>query len=76
MSDFTWHLMDEEAPEYGTNDYVVMGTRGALYVASKYSKYSQDGKGAYFYIPNRRDSFMDGKSVLAWAEIPPLEVDG
>lgn len=74
MSDFTWHLMDEKQPEYGHNDYVVMGTRGALYVASEYSKYSQDGKGAYFYIPNRRDNFMDSKSVLAWAEIPPLEV--
>ena len=74
MSDFTWHLMDERQPEYGHNDYVVMGTRGALYVASEYSKYSQDGKGAYFYIPNRRDNFMDKKQVLAWAEIPPLEV--
>lgn len=75
MSGFQWHLMVDEAPEYGTNDYVVMGTRGALYVASEYSKYSQEGKGAYFYIPNRRDNFVDSKSVLAWAVIPPLEVD-
>ena len=74
MSDFTWHLMAEEAPEYGANDYVVMGTRGALYVACEYKKYSAEGKGAYFYIPNRRNSFMDSKQALAWAEIPPLEV--
>ena len=75
MNDFAWHLMTEEAPEYGVNDCLVMGLRGGLYVASEYSKYSAEGKGAYFYIPNRRDNFMDSKSVLAWAEIPPLEVD-
>ena len=74
MSNFEWHLMAEEAPEYGANDYVVMGTRGALYVASSYNKYSVDGKGAYFYIPNKRDNLMDSKQVLAWAEIPTLEV--
>ena len=47
----------------------------ALYAASEHSKYSAEGNGAYFYIPNRRDNFMDSKSVLAWAEVPPLEVD-
>ena len=66
--------MADEAPEYGTNDYVVMGMRGAMYLASEFSKYSAEGNGAYFYIPNRRSNFMDEKQVLAWAEIPPLEV--
>lgn len=74
MSEFKWHLMAEEQPEYGENDYLVMGIRGALYVACKYDRYSAGGKGEYFYIQNNRSNFMDSEKVLAWAEIPPLEV--
>lgn len=71
MSDFTWHLMDEKQPEQRENDYLVMGLRGGLYLSNGY-----DEKGAFFYLPNHRQKhFMDSKSVLAWAEIPPLEVD-
>lgn len=74
MSSFEWHEMKDSEPSLGSGNYVVLGTRGGLYVASDYSRYSQSGRGTYFYIPNRRDNFMDSSSVKAWAEIPPLEV--
>lgn len=74
MSDFTWHLMDEKQPEQRENDYLVMGLRGGLYLASGYEHLEDKPERSYFYIPNRRDNFMDSRSVLAWAEIPPLEV--
>lgn len=71
VSAFKWHLMAEEAPEQRENDYLVMGLRGGLYLANGY-----DEKGAFFYLPNHRQKhFMYRSKVLAWAEIPPLEVN-
>jgi hypothetical protein len=52
VSGFQWHLMADEAPEYGTKDFVVMGMRGAMYLASKFIA-GEFSEYAYFYIPHR-----------------------
>lgn len=70
MSEFKWHLMLNERPERGKNDYIVMGVKGGLYLAPRFEGYDdkewfRDTRGNHHY-PSK---------VLAWAEIPPLEVD-
>lgn len=74
MSNFTWHLMDEEAPEQRENDYLVMGLRGGLYLANGFEHLNDKPERSYFYIVNHKHHWLWSEKVLAWAEIPPLEV--
>lgn len=70
MSEFKWHKPEDELPEFGEGDYLLMGKRGALYVACEFQPYSFDSEQAYFYVQNNRYQFLDVKKVKAWAEIP------
>lgn len=70
MSDFTWHKMADEQPTNSNVTYVIVGKRGAMYLASLYVWQS----GALeFYIKNNRDPWMKFDKVEAWAEIPPFK---
>lgn len=75
MSEFKWHLMADEAPEYGERDYLVMGHKGGFQLAKGYRK-SRVWDGTYFYCTkgDRGRKRIEAKDVHAWAEIPPLEV--
>ena len=72
MSDFTWHLMADEWPEKGKNDYIVMGTKGWLYLAPRFEGYGDSDDDVWFC--DTRGRHHHPSKVLAWAEIPPLEV--
>lgn len=74
MSDFTWHLMDEKQPEQRENDYLVMGLRGGLYLSNGYERLEDKPERSYFYIVNNKHHWLWAEKVLAWAEIPALEV--
>ena len=73
MSDFTWHMMDEGWPEKGKNDYIIMGIRGGLYLAPRFEGYGDTDDTVWFR--DTRGNHHHPSQVLAWAEIPPLEVD-
>lgn len=67
---FKWHLMSEETPEKGRKNYIIMGTKGGIYLAPMVCGYHdetwfKDSRGRHHYP----------KEVKAWAEIPPLEVN-
>ena len=71
MSNFKWHLMADEKPEKGKSDYIVMGPKGGLYLAPRF-----EGYGDKVWFRDTRGNLHYPSDVLAWAEIPPLEVDG
>lgn len=70
MSELKWHLMDDKQPEHEKNDYLVLGVRGGLYLANTYVN---ERWGNYFR--ESHGHHIDVDKVLAWAEIPPMEVD-
>lgn len=74
MSEFKWHLMVDERPERGKNDYIIMGIRGGLYLAPRFEGYGDTEDTVWFR--DTRGNHHHPSQVLAWAEIPPLEVDG
>jgi hypothetical protein len=67
MAEFIWHKMSEESPYVGKGHYILLGSRGAMYYANEFNEHG------IFYVPNTRDGSKSVKSVVAWAEIPPLE---
>ena len=73
MSEFKWHLMADEKPEKGKGDYIVMGPKGGLYLAPRFEGYGNDGDEVWFR--DTRGNHHYPSEVLAWAEIPTLEVD-
>lgn len=73
MSNFKWHLMADEKPEKGKSDYIVMGLKGGLYLASRFEGYGDKGDEVWFR--DTRGNHHYPSKVLAWAEIPPLEVE-
>ena len=75
MAEFKWHLMDEEMPEYGVKDYLVMGPKGSLRVARGFHQGHLGPLGAYFHGSSIWSYIIEADEVYAWAEIPPLEVD-
>ena len=72
MSKFRWHLMADEKPETGKNDYIVMGLKGGLYLATRFEGYGNDDDKVWFR--DTRGNHHHPPKVLAWAEIPTLEV--
>ncbi len=73
MSNFKWHLMADERPKKGKSDYIVMGPKGGLYLATRFEGYGDKGDEVWFR--DTRGNHHYPSDVLAWAEIPPLEVD-
>jgi hypothetical protein len=73
MSGFTWHLMADGWPEKGKNDYIIMGINGGLYLAPRFEGYGDTEDTVWFR--DTRGNHYHPSQVLAWAEIPPLEVD-
>jgi len=73
MSGFTWHLMADGWPEKGKNDYIIMGIKGGLYLAPRFEGYGDTEDTVWFR--DTRGNHHYPAQVLAWAEIPPLEVD-
>lgn len=59
-----WHEMTKEQPTDNDVRYLLMGNGGGLYVG--YLR----ANGKLFYIPNNRSSYLEIKSVKAWAVIP------
>ena len=64
-----WHKISDGQPEIGET-VVLVGRRGGMYLGSR-KKYP--GGGDYYYVPNRRDAFLDAKQVVAWHEIEPWD---
>jgi len=74
MTEFKWHLMAEEAPEYGMGEYLVMGPKGGLKLAHGYVMGHYGPLGSYFKTSVSGYDCIKAEKVHAWAEIPPLEV--
>lgn len=72
VNDFTWHLMADGWPEKGKNDYIIMGIKGGLYLAPRFEGYGDTEETVWFR--DTRGNHHHPAQVLAWAEIPPLEV--
>ena len=70
MHAFKWHLMADEQPTDNDASYVVVGKRGAMYLAGHIHDWGNGRR--TFYIQNNRSSFMEFEKVKAWAEIPPF----
>lgn len=73
VSEFKWHLMVDGWPEKGKNDYIIMGIKGGLYLAPRFEGYGDTEDTVWFR--DTRGNHHHPSQVLAWAEIPPLEVD-
>lgn len=71
ITNFQWHLMAEEQPTDEDASYVIVGKRGAMYLAGHMDAFPSGRR--YFYIQNNRNNFMEFDKVKAWAEIPPFE---
>lgn len=72
MSEFKWHLMSKQQPTDKRATYLIMGKRGAMYLASGFHVWEHSGRKS-FYIPNNRSGYMDFDKVRAWAVIPEFE---
>ena len=70
MADFKWHIMAEETPEIGRDNYVILGLRDGMYFATRF-----EGYGNNVWFRDARGNHHSPKKVKAWAKIPPLEVD-
>lgn len=75
MAEFRWHLMADKVPEDGDGNYIVMSHRGRLQLAKGY-RVPTWRLGTYFYCTKggKGRKVIESADVLAWAEIPPLEV--
>lgn len=65
---FEWHDMADEQPTEERANYVVLGNRGGMYLASSFHVTS-GGKGM-FYVPNNRSGYVGFDKVKAWALVP------
>lgn len=74
MSEFKWHLMSKQQPTDEHATYLLMGKRGAMYLASGFHVWEHSGRKS-FYIPNNRSGYMDFDKVRAWSAIPEYEED-
>lgn len=68
VTEFEWYPMAEASPEDERGPYLVMGVKGGIYLAPRYEgcrdkSWFRDTRGKHIYTD----------SVLAWAEIPPLD---
>lgn len=58
-----WHEMTKEQPTDDDVRYLLLGNGGGLYVGYLRAN-------GTFYIPNRRSSYLEIRSIKAWAVIP------
>lgn len=72
MAEFRWHRMEDEQPADETGKYLLLGKRGAMYLANGFHVWGYS-KSKSFYIPNNRSGYVDFGKVKAWAEVPPYE---
>lgn len=70
VTEFAWHEMRDGAPEDGDAKYLLVGKRGAMYMAHGFKRV---GTRDMFYVPNNRSNLMEFDLVKAWAAIPPYE---
>lgn len=70
MADFKWHLMAEETPEIGRDNYVILGFRDGMYFATRFKGYGDEAR-----FVDTRGNYHYTNKVKAWAKIPPLEED-
>lgn len=71
MSDFKWHLMDDEWPEKGKRDYIITGVKGGMRHASRFGGYGNTEDKVWF--TDTHGGHHHPSQVVAWAEIPPFE---
>lgn len=64
-----WHAMADERPQYPNVRYLIIGKRGAMYMADGFIVWKHSGRKS-FYIPNNRDVYKDFNKIKAWTEIP------
>jgi hypothetical protein len=74
MTEFKWHLMDEEVPPTGYGHYIIMGRRGGMYYADNFET-APYMSCYHFHVPNSRDNYKYDYEVKAWAEIPMIGVE-
>lgn len=67
-----WHRMADEEPSDEKGKYLLLGKRGAMYLANGFRAWEHSQR-KDFYIPNNRSGYMDFDKVKAWAEVPPYE---
>lgn len=67
-----WHGMADEQPTDERGKYILLGKRGAMYLANGFHTWDHSGRKS-FYIPNNRSGYIDFDKVEAWAEVPPCE---
>ena len=67
-----WHRMADVQPTDERGKYLLLGKRGAMYLANGFHVWEHSGRRS-FYIPNNRSGYVDFDKVEAWAEVPPYE---
>lgn len=67
-----WHRMADVQPTDENGKYLLLGKRGAMYLANGFHVWEHSGRKS-FYIPNNRSGYVDFDKVKAWAEVPPYE---
>lgn len=69
-----WHMMADEEPSDEKGKYLLIGKRGAMYLANGFHTWERSQRKS-FYIPNNRSGYMDFDKVEAWAVVPEMEED-
>ena len=69
---FKWHKMADEQPTDEGGKYLLLGKRGAMYLANGFHAWLNTERNS-FYIPNNRSGYLGFDKVEAWAEVPPYE---
>ena len=69
-----WHRMADEEPSDEKGKYLLLGKRGAMYLANGFRTWEHSQRKS-FYIPNNRSGHMDFDKVEAWAVVPEMEVE-
>lgn len=68
VNDTRWHLMADEQPRDSVATYVIMGKRGAVYLALGFD--NRPVFGECFLIPNNRRGLMEFDKIKAWLKVP------
>lgn len=66
MSDFVWHEMESEWPAEGRGNYLVLGPKGGVYLAKKFTGYDST-----YWFKDMNGNHHYTHEVVAWAVVPP-----
>jgi len=69
-----WHMMADEESSDEKGKYLLIGMRGAMYLANGFHTRERSQRKS-FYIPNNRRGYMGFDKVEAWAVVPEMEED-